>query len=54
MAPGGSTDVSAMLREILARPSQVSPLMRLAADALAARAALVRLRRALGPSFSWE
>ena len=54
MAPGGSTDVSAILREILARPSQVSPLMRLAADALAARVALVRLRRALGPSFSWE
>ncbi|MGB5182855.1 MAG: adenosylhopane nucleosidase [Xanthobacteraceae bacterium] len=54
MAPGGSADVSAMLREILARPSQVSPLMRLAADAISARAALVRLRRALGPSFSWE
>jgi hopanoid-associated phosphorylase len=54
MAPGGSTDVSAMLREILTRPSQVSPLMRLAADAIAARAALVRLRRALGPSFSRE
>jgi adenosylhomocysteine nucleosidase len=54
MAPGGSTDVTAMLREILARPSQVSPLMRLAADAMAARASLVRLRRALGPSFSWE
>ena len=54
MAPGGSTDVSAMLRELLARPSQVSPLMRLAADAIAARAALVRLRRALGPSFSRE
>jgi hopanoid-associated phosphorylase len=52
MAPGGSADVSAMLWEILARPSQVSPLMRLAADAIAARAALVRLRRALGPSFS--
>jgi adenosylhomocysteine nucleosidase len=54
MAPGGSTDVSAMVREILARPSQVSPLMRLAGDAIAARAALVRLRRALGPSFRWE
>ena len=38
MAPGGSTDVSAMLWEILARPSQASPLMRLAADAIAARA----------------
>ena len=54
MAPGGSTDVSAMVREILARPSQVSLLMRLAADAIAARAALVRLRRVLGPSFSCE
>jgi len=54
MAPGGSTDVSAMVQEILARPSQVSPLMRLAADAIVARAALARLRRALGPSFSWE
>ena len=54
MAPGGSTDVSAMVREILARPSQMSPLARLAADALAARAALIRLRQALGPSFSWE
>ena len=54
MAPGGSADVSARLREILARPSQVSPLMRLTADAISARAALVRLRRALGPSFSWE
>jgi hopanoid-associated phosphorylase len=54
MAPGGSTDVTAMLWEILVRPSQVSPLMRLAADAIAARTALVRLRRVLGPSFSWE
>jgi adenosylhomocysteine nucleosidase len=54
MASGGSTDVSAMLWEVLARPSQVSPLMRLAADAIAARAALVRLRRALGPSFRWQ
>ena len=54
MASGGSTDVSAMLWEILARPSQVSPLMRLAADAIAARAALVRLRRALGPGFRWQ
>ncbi len=54
MAPGGSTDVTAMLREIVARPSQVSPLMRLAADAMVARASLARLRRALGPSFSRE
>jgi adenosylhomocysteine nucleosidase len=54
MAPSGSTDVSAMLWEILARPSQLSLLMRLVADGLAARSALIRLRRALGPSFSCE
>jgi adenosylhomocysteine nucleosidase len=54
MAPSGSTDMSAMLWEILAKPSQLSLLMRLAADGLAARNALIRLRRALGPSFSCE
>jgi hopanoid-associated phosphorylase len=54
MAPGGSTDVTAMVWEILARPSQVSLLMRLVADAIAARTALIRLRRTLGPSFSCE
>jgi len=54
MAPGGSTDVSAMVWEILSRPSQVSLLMRLVADAIAARTALIRLRRTLGPSFSCE
>jgi hypothetical protein len=54
MAPSGNTDVSTMLWDILARPSQLSLLMRLAADGLAARAALVRLRRALGPSFSYD
>jgi adenosylhomocysteine nucleosidase len=53
MAPGGNTDMSSMLWELLARPSQLSPLLRLAADVYVARAALVRLRRALGPGFSW-
>ncbi len=51
MAPNGAADVSAMLWEILARPSQLAALMRIAADAYAARAALVRLRRVLGPDF---
>lgn len=51
MAPGGASDVSAMLWEILARPSQLAALMRIVADAYAARAALVRLRRVLGPDF---
>ncbi|MGB8632540.1 MAG: hypothetical protein WCD69_24725 [Xanthobacteraceae bacterium] len=54
MAPGGSTDISSMVWEILARPSQLPLLLRLAADAYAARTALVRLRRALGPAFSNE
>jgi adenosylhomocysteine nucleosidase len=54
MAPGGSTDKSSMVWEILARPSQLSLLLRLAVDACAARTALVRLRRALGPGFSWD
>jgi len=43
MAPGGSTDTSSMLWELLARPSQLSLLLRLAADAYA-----------LGPGFSWD
>ena len=51
MAPDGGTDVSSMIWEILARPSQLTALLRIAADAYAARAALVRLRRALGPDF---
>lgn len=51
MAPGGGTDLPSMLWEILARPSQLAALMRIAADAYAARAALIRLRRALGPDF---
>jgi adenosylhomocysteine nucleosidase len=54
MAPSGTTDISSMLRDVFARPSQLSPLLRLAADAYVARTALVRLRRALGPGFSSE
>jgi adenosylhomocysteine nucleosidase len=52
MAPVGN--ISSMLWDILARPSQLSLLLRLAADAYAARTALVRLRHALGPRFSCE
>lgn len=51
MSQDGSTDVSALLRYACARPSQLSALMRLAIDAYAARATLVRLRRVLGPHF---
>jgi hypothetical protein len=49
MAPGGSTDISSMLWDILARPSQLSLLLRLAADAYAARTTLVLTVRARAP-----
>jgi hopanoid-associated phosphorylase len=48
----GAADLTSMMREILIRPWQLSALLRIAADAYAARAALIRLRRALGPGFS--
>lgn len=53
MGPSGAADVTSMMRELLIRPWQVSALLRIAADAYAARAALIRLRRALGPGFSY-
>jgi hopanoid-associated phosphorylase len=53
MGPSGAADVSLMMRELLIRPWQLSALLRIAADAYAARAALIRLRRALGPGFSF-
>jgi len=51
MRPDGRANVAAVLRDLLARPSQLSPLARVALDALAARAAMVRVRRQLGPHF---
>jgi hypothetical protein len=40
-----------MLRNIAARPSQLSRLARIAVDAFAARAAMNRVRRDIGPHF---
>jgi adenosylhomocysteine nucleosidase len=51
MRPGGGTSVMAILRELLARPSQLSGLMRVALDAYTARNALLRVRQMLGPAF---
>jgi adenosylhomocysteine nucleosidase len=51
MRPDGRPDVPAMLRNIAARPSQLSRLARIAVDAFAARAALKRVRRDIGPHF---
>ncbi len=51
MRPDGRANVSAVLRDLVARPSQISPLARVAVDAFAARAAMARVRRVLGPHF---
>ena len=51
MAPNGRADISAVLRHLMARPSQLSPLVRIAVDAFAARAEMLRVRRLLGPHF---
>jgi hypothetical protein len=40
-----------MLRDLVARPSQLSLLVRVALDAFTARGELLRVRRLLGPHF---
>jgi len=51
MAPDGRSDIWAVLRDLTARPSQLSRLARIAVDAFAARAEMLRVRRLLGPHF---
>ena len=51
MLPSGGTSVTAVMRKLIARPSQLSALLRIAIDAYAARSALLRVRRLLGPGF---
>ena len=51
MRPDGGTSVTAVIRELIAGPSQLSGLLRVAYDAYAARRALQRARRLLGPDF---
>ena len=51
MRPDGRADISAVLRDLMTRPSQLTPLARIAVDAFAARAAMLRVRRLLGPHF---
>jgi hopanoid-associated phosphorylase len=46
--PNGTTDVLAVLRSLMRRPSQMRALMRTALDARAARATLLRGRHVLG------
>jgi hopanoid-associated phosphorylase len=47
----GTTDLSAVLRSIVAQPGQLGGLLRVALDTRTARAALVRSRRQLGHGF---
>jgi adenosylhomocysteine nucleosidase len=51
MRPDGSANAWAVLRDLVARPSQLLSLVRIAADSFAARAELLRVRRLLGPHF---
>ena len=51
MRPDGGTSVTAIIRELIAGPSQLSGLLCLAHDGYAARRALLRVRRLLGPDF---
>jgi hypothetical protein len=51
MRPDGRPNVPAMLRNLAARPSQLSRLARIAVDAFTARAAMNRVRRNIGPHF---
>ena len=51
LGPGGTNNVTAVIRELIAGPSQLFGLLRLALDAYVARGALLRMRRTLGPNF---
>jgi adenosylhomocysteine nucleosidase len=51
MRPDGRANVAAVLRDIIARPSQFCSLARVTLDAFAARSAMTRVRRRLGPHF---
>ena len=49
----GTPDLSAVLRSVVTRPTQIGALIRTALDAHTARSALVRARRLLGPGLSF-
>jgi hopanoid-associated phosphorylase len=49
LRPDGSTDIVALLRSIVRQPGCVPELLRIAIDARAARATLLRCRHLLGP-----
>ena len=51
LLPGGKPDMPAVMRSVMVRPDQIRALVRVGLDTRAARAALVRARRQLGPGF---
>lgn len=51
MGKGARADGTAVLRDLVARPSQLSRLVRISLDAYIARCEMVRVRRLLGPHF---
>ncbi len=53
LRPGGAPDIAAVLGSVLRRPGQLPSLLRIAADARAARAALQRGRRLLGAGLAF-
>jgi adenosylhomocysteine nucleosidase len=54
MGPAGAVYISPVLREIMARPSQLAAFVRVAVDAYLARSALLRVRRIVGPTFGFS
>jgi adenosylhomocysteine nucleosidase len=51
MDPDGNLNLFAIMRALMANPSQVTALARVALDAMAACSELIRVRRLLGPQF---
>jgi adenosylhomocysteine nucleosidase len=51
MRPDGTTNIGAMIRSVLRRPSEIPALFQTALDAFAARATLLRGRHLLDPIF---
>ena len=51
MGSGTRADAIAVLREVIARPAQLSGLLRVSFDAYVARSEMLRVRRLLGPQF---
>jgi len=51
MGGGARADGAAVLRDLVARPAQLSRLVRISLDAFIARSEMLRVRRLLGPHF---